>query len=403
MSTGKDAGTPSGDVVVVGETAIAADEEAVRRAAKDARSKYEGDRGRYEDYARSISSILNKCITDEKLAIHSITFRAKSPESFELKAARISPDDPRAPRYSNPLVQITDKAGVRIITYFLSTVQQVATIIYDQFDVVEAIERKSSQPDRLGYKSFHYLVRYKDDRTKLPEYSQFSGLLAELQVRTILQHTWAEIEHDIQYKATTVLPSQIRGRFASLAGLIEIADREFQAIEDANQELRREAKKKVDLGQLDQVEITGDSLKAYLDRKYRADGRMADWSYNWTADLLIRLGFTNLAEVEECINGYDDSQVSRAMYGGRQGQLTRFEAVLLVSMGEYYILAHRWTDPEKPWYVATGFGLLDKAKSNGIPIGNYRPANYPVTQLKIDDLPRLAEQVRAGASGDTGR
>lgn len=376
---------------VASESTLEADKEAIQQAAATARATYEGDRGRYEDYSRSISAILRKCIEDEDLAVHSITFRAKSPESFERKAARISPDDPRAARYEKPLEQITDKAGVRVITYFLSTVQKVAKIISDQFEVVEAIERKSPQPDRLGYKSFHYLVRYKDDRTKLPEYSQFTGLFAELQVRTILQHTWAEIEHDIQYKATNVLPSPIRSRFAALAGLIEIADREFQAIEEADQELRKEAKKKVNLGQLDQVEITGDSLKAYLDRKYRADGRMAEWSYNWTADLLIRLGFANLAEVDECISGYDDNLVSRTLYGGRMGQLTRFEAVVLASMGKYFILPHRWTDIHNPWYIRSALKSLEKLNANEISTGTYRPANYPVTELKAEDLQRIAD------------
>jgi ppGpp synthetase/RelA/SpoT-type nucleotidyltranferase len=85
------------------------------------------------------------------------------------------------------------------------------------------------EDEKFGYASIHYLVRLKVNRTDLSEYSRFKGLVAEIQVRTILQHAWAEIEHDIQYKSA--IPSSIRRRFMSLAGMLEIGDREFQAIQ----------------------------------------------------------------------------------------------------------------------------------------------------------------------------
>src|SRR5438309_774277 len=78
--------------------------------------------------------------------------------------------------------------------------------------------------------------------------------VAEIQVRTILQHSWAEIEHDIQYKSVSVIPAEIRRRFMSLAGMLEIADREFQAIQDADKRLTEEARASVEGGQLGKVE-----------------------------------------------------------------------------------------------------------------------------------------------------
>jgi ppGpp synthetase/RelA/SpoT-type nucleotidyltranferase len=58
--------------------------------------------------------------------------------------------------------------------------------------------------DELGYQSVHYLVQFSPERCALPEYQRFQGRIAEIQVRTVLQHGWAEIEHDIQYKAGLV-------------------------------------------------------------------------------------------------------------------------------------------------------------------------------------------------------
>jgi len=54
-------------------------------------------------------------------------------------------------------------------------------------------------------------------------------------VRTVLQHAWAEMEHDIQYKSPNAIPTLIKRRFIALAGLLEIADREFQTLQDENE------------------------------------------------------------------------------------------------------------------------------------------------------------------------
>ena len=88
------------------------------------------------------------------------------------------------------------------------------------------VHEKSNKADtlqleeRFGYQSVHYLVALKEDRTSLSEYLQYKGLIAEIQVRTILQHAWAEIEHDIQYKSSETIPQPIRRRFMQLAGLL---------------------------------------------------------------------------------------------------------------------------------------------------------------------------------------
>jgi ppGpp synthetase/RelA/SpoT-type nucleotidyltranferase len=374
----------------------AAEEQSIQDRAREARFAYEAERGLYQAFAKSAEDVLRGCLGASNIMVHEIASRAKDPDSFERKAAQPSPDYPEEPKYSDPLRQITDKAAVRIITYFLSTVDQVCAVVEQQFDIVDKEEKTNSDPDRLGYQSVHYLIRYSEARHSLPEYRRYTGLIAEVQVRTILQHAWAEIEHDIQYKAVATLPSQIRRRFASLAGLIEIADREFQAIEDADRALRAEARRNVDLGQLEQVEITGDSLRAYLDKKYGPDGRMSDFSYNWTASMLLKLGFANLAEVDECIKGRYDDQISRVIYGGRQGQLTRFEAVLLASMGEGFILAHPWTEQAGvSWFVPHVMHQLEKLRNAEIQIGDYRPPGYPETTLRSSDLAAIVEQAEA--------
>lgn len=365
------------------ETLIAAEARDVEQRAREARAEYERVRGNYQDYARKVESVLQECLDAEKIRLHSITSRAKDPDSFEHKAAQLYPESPGKAKYSDPMEQITDKAGVRIITYFLETVGEVSAIISDQFEVLQQERKASDDPTRFGYQSTHYLVKFKPNRATLPEYAKFADLVAEIQVRTILQHAWAEIEHDIQYKSSSVLPTTIRRRFAALAGLIEIADREFQAIDSENVAVKAEARQRIDLGDLEKVEITADSIRAYLDKTYYPDGRMSDYSYQWIARLLLHLGFTSLKEVEKCISEYDDDAVSRAAFNSRRGQIGRFEAVLLASMGEAFILAHLLVDNE--WYTKYLLEQFDRIKAQGIRIGDYRPSHYPESAFANSD------------------
>jgi ppGpp synthetase/RelA/SpoT-type nucleotidyltranferase len=382
------------NVITVDET------EAVNAAAHEARVKYEAEIGLYQDFARSVASILERCLEDKHIKPQSISYRAKKPDEFERKAARPIPGSLSA-KYSDPLTQITDKAGVRVITYFLSNVDEVASIISDEFEVIERTLKASDEPDRFGYTSLHFLVKYPDSRTQLTEYRLFNDLIVEIQVRTILQHAWAEIEHDIRYKSPSLLPEAISRRFGSLAGLIEIADREFQAIEDENRAIREDARRNLRQGRLDVIEITPDSLQAYLDMKYGSDGRMREWSYGWTTNLLRQLGFTNLAQIDECIRGYDDDLISRILFGSRMGQLTRFEQVLLASMGDNYIRAHPWArNPNVREFMLGDLAKLERMRSEferyqstGLSVGTYRPPAFPDDALSAAELEAMKQEL----------
>jgi len=331
-------------------------------------------RGFFEDLADVVRRILEESLNHRRIKVHSVQARAKDPSSFGRKAAQPSDVDPTQPQYPRPLEQITDLAGVRVITYFPGTLSDIDKVLSTEFDVVERSDKGALliEEDRFGYQSIHYLVRLTAQRAGLPEYGRFAGAVAEIQVRTILQHAWAEIEHDIQYKSASVIPAAIRRRFMALAGMLEVADREFQLIQDEDKRLTAEARKRVAGGQLGHVEITPDALKAFLDKTLGPDGRIADWSYNWTARLLRRLGFITLDQVEKCIRGYDDDRLSRIASGGRQGQTTRFECMLLAGMGDNYIRKHLWAG--QSWWGKTEAEALDRFRREGVEVRQYDPS-----------------------------
>ena len=339
--------------------------------------EYRGLHSLYAEFAAVIHQILESSFTSRGIKVASIEARAKDLKSFGRKAAEPSPIDPNQPKYKDPITEITDMAGVRAIAFFPKTLDQIDLAINNEFDVRERSDKRDilEQEDRLGYQSIHYLVTLKENRTLLTEYSRFRSLIAELQVRTILQHAWAEIEHDIQYKSVETIPASIRRRFISLAGLFEIADREFQTIQDEDERLRQSARLSVQEGRLEGVEITADALKAYLDGKLGSDGRMTTFSYEWSAKMLRRMGFMNFHEIDECIRDYDDDRLSRVLWGTRQGQLTRFEILLLAGMGEGFISGHNFKDYE--WFVKRARAHIGKLAESGVKIGSYQPSQIP--------------------------
>ena len=343
-----------------------------RRAAVE---EYRRIRGRYEAFAQAVKDILVQALRAAEIRVSSVEARAKDPESFGAKARLPSDSDHRAPKYRLPIDEITDLAGVRIIAFFPRALARIGDCIREEFDVIEHTEhgQKLNQDERFGYRSDHYLVKINGKRTELPEYEPHRGLVAEVQVRTILQHAWAEIEHDIQYKASITTPDTIRRRFVSLAGLLEIADREFQAIQDEDEELKRLARTSVEKGALEEVEITADALRSYLYSRVGQDGLGTDYPYEFIAQILRRLGFTTIDQVEVCIKDYDGDQLNRIL-GREKGSKTRFEHMLLAGMGTVFV--ERISDNEG--WRENFRRQLERFEENGIPIGDYDPQ----TELK---------------------
>lgn len=327
----------------------------------------------WTDVASAVGRVIDQALKSRGIQVHSVQFRAKDPRSFGRKASKPSEADPSQPKYRDPLNEVTDLSATRIITFFPRTIEAIDQVLREEFEILEKADKSEDlvEEERFGYQSVHYLVRLSKARSNLPEYQRFADATTEVQVRTILQHAWAEIEHDIQYKSSAAIPREIRRRFMALAGMLELADREFQAIQDEDAALNRAAIALINENRLSDVEVTPTSLRLYLDRRLGADGRMSEFSYDWTVRLLKKLGFRSLAQVDECIAKYDDDKVSRILTGSRQGQLSRFEYLVLASMGEKYIERHTFAGQD--WYGPHQRDQLRRLAEAGMPPINYDP------------------------------
>jgi len=129
---------------------------------------------------------------------------------------------------------VGDKAGVRVIVRYKDEIAPVLEIAGKQFQRGEP-ENTSGRlkPNTFGYLCVHVDVRLRPGDLRLQEFpsEKFS---AELQVRTMAQHLWAEMAHDSIYKYDAPLdplPNELQRRIYILAGVVELADEEFNQIE----------------------------------------------------------------------------------------------------------------------------------------------------------------------------
>jgi ppGpp synthetase/RelA/SpoT-type nucleotidyltranferase len=158
----------------------------------------------YEAFTSTVKHIVETLIVDAKAEYDSIEGRTKSAESFERKISR----DDKAGKYKK-LEEVTDISGIRIICYLKEDCDRISEIIKNCFKVDEAnsLDKEDTiDDDRFGYRSIHYVVSFDDLRSSVTEYKRFSGLKAEIQIRTILQHTWAAIDWKFRYKNESEAP-----------------------------------------------------------------------------------------------------------------------------------------------------------------------------------------------------
>ncbi|MGE2836823.1 bifunctional ribonuclease/(p)ppGpp synthase [Mycobacterium sp. SMC-4] len=272
-------------------------------------------------YLAAVTGLLD----DAGIDYLSVTARTKSVASFAAKADRHI-DGRRL--YTDPLVEITDQVGVRVITYLRDDVDAVATVLSEEMQLLDDRDMgmETAAEGRFGYASRHLLVAAAGEQQP-----------ASVQVRTILQHAWAEFEHDVRYKGS--IPEEdapdLNRRFTLAAGLLELADREFSAIRErlrSTGPAERAPQSPGDVG------IPTPVLAMYLANRFPSAGWSRTDHYSWMAKLLLDLGIDSTDGVDAALAGVDPDAVNAAMdYRFPPGAVRRLDDALLAVFGSRYI------------------------------------------------------------------
>lgn len=167
-------------------------------------------------------------------------------------------------QYKDPLQDITDLAGVRVVVRRQADLSAVVESLKGDFhvDPNRSIDKRAElDEDRFGYRAGHYIVRLKRPPSDRPRLSE---LCAEIQVRTVLEDAWARASRGSLYESAASLPRALRRRFYSLAALLELADRELDDILTESARLIAEAKADLDAQDLE-LPLNVPNLVAYLE------------------------------------------------------------------------------------------------------------------------------------------
>lgn len=175
-------------------------------------------RPRLTELGVQLEERLNELVRRHGVPAQFTTHRVKSVDSLRRKLSR--PD-----RSYRHLWEVTDLVGLRVATYFEDALLPLARLIEESFAVDfghSTDKQRFNDAARFGYRSLHYVCAHAD--APAPEFR------FEIQLRAVLQHAWAEVEHDLGYHAANAVPDRIRRRFERIASLLEIADEEFVSI-----------------------------------------------------------------------------------------------------------------------------------------------------------------------------
>ena len=225
----------------------------------------------FQEAREKLTARLSEILQEAGIIVASVESRVKTESSLAGKLAL------KGAKYKT-LADITDIVGMRVITFYLDDVDKVASALERHFEVDwdnSVDKRKLHEVDSFGYLSLHYVCRvpYMDYRV-------------EVQMRTLLQHAWANMNHDTGYKSGVEIPREYVRNMNRLAGMLELADEQFSRIRTELTDYRRRMRALVASGNLDDAPLDGDTFRSYLE-------------LNPFGPLNQRIAALNQAEVQE--------------------------------------------------------------------------------------------------------
>ncbi len=292
----------------------------------------------FEKYYRDREALLHQTATSLKILLSnlldveahtylSITSRVKDLDSCLSKIER--------KKYPDPMNSITDLVGLRVIVYFEHQIKEVETLIRENIDVDEkysSFKDDELGKDRIGYRSLHLTGKISSDRAHLKEYQNIADQNFEIQIRTVLQHAWAELAHDRAYKLSGGLPLDIQRNVNLYAGLLEIADKAFSNIVREVEEY----KKGLETADVSLESVNSLSLTKFCEEI--AEKYQIDLNYHVSIDELVtsealKFGYKNIGDIENHItNEFVEAQHK---YEGSETPVGLIRSIMM------------WNDPEK--------------------------------------------------------
>lgn len=319
---------------------------------------------RYPNAAADFLGAIEDVLSDAGLTYDHVTARVKEWRSLRSKSRKRRPDGMLM--YPHPWQDIHDLIGVRVTTYHSTEIPRIIEALTEVFEVRRSVDKTAQTrvSGSFGYGSHHLILRVPPARVT-PVLQAYAGREFEVQIRTVLQHAWAEFEHDIRYKRrgnTGKLAPEVDRAFTLAAGLIELADQQFDLI--AAQQSATDTTAPIDLD----VKFTAETLPgiiALLHGNTIPQSRLEH--YHWLEELLHAHGLTTVAQLTELMSPANLEQVKTALhYTFQPGQVRIIDDLLLAAFGEEHIAKTGTTGnfpAQRPARLQHRLALINTARS----------------------------------------
>lgn len=226
---------------------------------KELKEDFDKKRLIYKRFLDKFQKLVVELLEREERKFHATEARVKDWDSFSEKISRKN--------YTDPFKEMPDIAGMRIIAYYADDIEIIRELLNSEFKIYRkdtSDKLQEMDEDQIGYLSVHEVASFKANRCELPEYSDYKDLKIEIQMRSVCQHAWASISHELGYKEEKYIPRQLRRELFLISGLLEIADHQFINLRTKTEELEKYIEEEIKDDKLDKIPINKNSLKVYL-------------------------------------------------------------------------------------------------------------------------------------------
>jgi ppGpp synthetase/RelA/SpoT-type nucleotidyltranferase len=279
-----------------------------------------------------IKLYLNESLTSKRIPFSDIQFRVKTFHSFISKIKRKE-------YYDTPYEKIQDICGLRIICTFKEDMEEVTKIVSNMFIASAPDDKEQDDNSRLvGYRGIHQIVQLKPDICNSNTfYEKLQGLKAEIQIRTIAQHSWSEISHKLNYKDEDNVPTEFKHLLSDISGALGVVDRLYNSLRNEKNKLKAELRAK-DIQNFNlECEVNIDTLTTFLDIFYPDRDSLDDIDLLYDEMKNNNFMFCDIVEKQKLIPTEIIAEMEKEILGtGKHTQVGFVRLILSLYYREYW-------------------------------------------------------------------